>query len=107
MKFRLKGFYIVTVFSLNIQHTEVACEISRRYQILNLFNTLYLRQKLFFHFSEYNYCHVLVIRQRVWIGNWIYWKLVTRNYIKSKSLTDLYTLLIITEHTNSVCYRLH
>jgi hypothetical protein len=26
------------------------------------------------------YCHVLVTRHRVWIGNWIYWTLITRNY---------------------------
>jgi hypothetical protein len=26
------------------------------------------------------YCHVLVTRHGVWIGNWIYWTLITRNY---------------------------
>jgi hypothetical protein len=31
-------------------------------------------------FFSTRYCHVLVTKHRVWIGNWIYWNLRTRNY---------------------------
>jgi hypothetical protein len=38
--------------------------------------------------------HVLQTRHGIWIGNWIYWNLITTNY--SKSLIDLHALQITT-----------
>jgi hypothetical protein len=36
---------------------------------------------ILFYSTELNiYCHVLVTRHRVWIDNWIYWTIITRNY---------------------------
>jgi hypothetical protein len=40
-----------------------------------------MKIKLFIWYGNiYIYCHVLVNRHGVWIDNWIYWALITRNY---------------------------
>jgi hypothetical protein len=45
------------------------------------------------------YCHDLVTRHGVWIGNWIYWTRINRNYKNYSALANSRSRLPTTAHT--------
>jgi hypothetical protein len=50
------------------------------------------------------YCHVLLTRHVVWIGNWIYWRLISVTTNNYNAVVNLHTEQAATAHVKYVCY---